>query len=149
MPYFNPAESAFSLPLSCDAILKRVSKTREWNTPRNSSLLSVGLDYLTLGRAALYKAILEKKSVAHCEPLLERAVDQLLRAARQDEFPKALLTRAWMRRLSNGDAADDLNNAFQIAERGSMCLHIIDIHLYRARLFFDARSYPWKFPELI
>ena len=28
-----------------------------------------------------------------------------------------------------------------------MRLHMADIHLYRARLFFRAKHYPWKSPQ--
>lgn len=31
-----------------------------------------------------------------------------------------------------------------IAERGPVRLHMADIHLYRARLFFREKTYPWK-----
>jgi hypothetical protein len=44
-------------------------------------------------------------------------------------------------------AQDDLEEAWQIAERGPMRLHMADIHLYRARLFFRQPEYPWESPE--
>lgn len=57
-------------------------------------------------------------------------------------------------------AQSDLDEAWEIAERGSMKLHLADIHLYRARLFgrmkeegglmnadSEAISYPWISPE--
>ena len=34
-----------------------------------------------------------------------------------------------------------------VAERGPMRLHMADIHLYRARLFFREKEYPWESPE--
>lgn len=36
---------------------------------------------------------------------------------------------------------------WEIAERGPMPLHMADIHLYRARLFFRERQYPWGSPQ--
>ena len=50
---------------------------------------------------------------------------------------RGLLTRAWLRVL-DGDvpgAHADLDEAWQIAERGPMKLFMADIHLHRARLF--------------
>jgi len=48
-------------------------------------------------------------------------------------------------------ARDDLNDAFEIAERGPMRLHLADIHLYRARLFGlianRPAAYPWVSPR--
>ena len=54
-------------------------------------------------------------------------------------LPLGLLTRAWLR-FMEGDpegAKADLDDAWQIAERGAMKLHMADIHLHRARLFRD------------
>ena len=85
----------------------------------------------------------------------------LRRAGTQDHLPRALLTRAWQRFLSGartgpGSAQADLNEAWEIAERGPMKLFLADIHLHRARLFgsqmpdagcqmADAK-YPWESP---
>ena len=41
-------------------------------------------------------------------------------------------------------AQRDLDEAWEIAERGPMPLHMADIHLYRARLFHGVKPYPWK-----
>jgi hypothetical protein len=57
-------------------------------------------------------------------------------------LPHGLLTRAWLRFIE-GDrkgAKADLDEAWQIAERGSMKLHMADILLHRARLFRDAEA---------
>jgi len=40
-----------------------------------------------------------------------------------------------------------LDEAWDIAERGPMRLHMADIHLHRARLFFREKTYPWKSPQ--
>ena len=37
-----------------------------------------------------------------------------------------------------------LDEAWEIAERGPMKLFLADIHLYRARLFFREKEYPWN-----
>ena len=65
------------------------------------------------------------------------AVDLLRRSGNQDHLPRGLLTRAlW--RAATGDfdgAREDLDEAFEIAERGPMRLYLADIHLHGARLF--------------
>jgi hypothetical protein len=103
-------------------------------------LLSIALDHLSLGPAALYEAILEGRdgplgrprspqrsdptshrfTTAHRE--LDAAVAGLRHANRSDFLPRGLLTRAWLRSLT-GDwfgpesAQADLDEAWEIAER--------------------------------
>jgi hypothetical protein len=67
-------------------------------------------------------------------------VSGLRRAGTQDHLPRGLLTRAWLRfvagdRTGAESAQSDLDEAWEIAERGAMKLFLADIHLYRARLF--------------
>ncbi len=55
---------------------------------------------------------------------------------------RGLFTRAWWRYRS-GDvtgAAADLDEAWEIAERGPMPLFLADIQLHRARLFGDRQA---------
>ena len=88
---------------------------------------------------------------------LDAAVSGLRRASEQQYLPRALLTRAWLRSLTGADtgpesAESDLDEAWEIAERGLMKLFLADIHLYRARLFGRQREegqrqkYPWESP---
>jgi len=86
-------------------------------------------------------------------------VDGLRRAGQLDDLPRGLLTRAWCafaqatnHRLLNQQkqvvdcetsAQRDLDEAWDIAERGPMPLFLADIHLYRARLFHAVTPYPW------
>lgn len=67
---------------------------------------------------------------------LQRAVDGLRQAGRQDYLPRALLARAaWARVAGEADRAQrDLAEVFAIAERGEMRLHLCDAHLEAARL---------------
>jgi hypothetical protein len=58
----------------------------------------------------------------------------------QDFLPCGLPTRAWLRSLTGArtgpeSAQSDLDEAWEIAERGPMPLFLADIHLHRARLF--------------
>jgi tetratricopeptide (TPR) repeat protein len=132
----------------CRAVSQRAAQTLKWVTTQNW-LLDIALDHLTLGRAALYRAILEKSEIQNSKSEIEQAVAGLRRAGQADELPKALLTRAWLRSLA-GDAEGtrtDLDDAWEIAERGPMKLFLADIHLYRARLFHAVTSYPWDKDE--
>ncbi|MBS1786786.1 MAG: ATP-binding protein [Acidobacteria bacterium] len=156
---------------SCRAVSERATQTlkiAEECFGHGLGLLDIALDHLTLSRAALYQAILESSisqllspnsqfSISH----IEQAVSGLRRAGRNDHLPRALLTRAWLRSLTGARTGsdspqEDLDEAWEIAERGAMKLHLADIHLYRARLFGlrnadgDWRSgvpYPWESPE--
>jgi tetratricopeptide (TPR) repeat protein len=137
---------------SCHIVSARAARTLKWLEAASVDILSTPLDHLTLARAALYTAILEESEILnpYCE--IESAVDGLRRAGQQDELPKALLTRAWLRfftgaRTGPESAQSDLDEAWEIAERGPMRLHMADIHLYRARLFHAVKPYPWTSPQ--
>jgi len=140
---------------------------------RGAPLLDFALHHLTLGRAALYAAILEsrtdRRELAQTSPPpppseesqrgfssaateLDQAVSGLRRAGQQQYLPPGLLTRAWLRSLTGPrtgfeSAQSDLDEAWEIAERGPMPLFQADIHLYRARLFFREAKYPWQSPQ--
>jgi hypothetical protein len=157
----------------CRAVGERAAQTLKWVTDAKLGLLTIALDHLTLGRAALYAAILESGSRQR-EPArvgsplptsedsqrgyttaateLDHAVSGLRRAGAQHHLPRGLLTRAWLRSLTGArigpeSAQNDLDEAWEIAERGPMPLHMADIHLYRARLFFRDATYPWQSPQ--
>jgi hypothetical protein len=151
---------------ACQAVAQRAAQTLKWVTTQ-SCLLDIALDHLTLARAALYAAILEnaravppstegppqqQRAATH----LQHAVDGLRRAGQVDELPRGLLTRAWLRALEAkhtgpDSAQSDLDEAWEIAERGPMSLFLADIHLHRARLFGGlvarGEKYPWQSPQ--
>ncbi len=120
----------------CDAVCKRATRTLGWmQSDPNAPLLTVAVEHLTLARAALYQAIL--RSEPRAGENVKEALDFLRRAGSQDHLPYGLLTRALFR-ATTGDfdgAREDLDEAFEIAERGPMRLHLADIHLHRVRLF--------------
>jgi len=99
------------------------------------------LDNLTLGRSALYTWILTASSHPFLDNHLIEAVTGLRGAGSQDYIPRGLLSRAWLSFLEGkADAAQtDLDEAWEIAERGPMRLFMADIHLYRARLFHSVK----------
>ena len=155
-----------ALLAKCRAVSERAAQTLKWVTTQNW-LLDIALDHLTLGRAALYAAILESRGrrgesappspasqpgFASAATEIDHAVSGLRRAGVQDYLLRGLLTRAWLRSLTGpatgpDSAQSDLDEAWEIAERGPMPLFLADIHLYRARLFFREKSYPWQSPQ--
>jgi hypothetical protein len=102
-------------------------------------LLDVALDHLTLARASLYKAHFASTIPHDAFDHITTAVNGLRAANRADYLPRGLLTRAWLRFLSDDEPGcrEDLDEAWEIAERGPMPLIQADIQLYRARLFRD------------
>jgi len=194
----NPQPSTLNHSDSCHAVSQRAAQTLKWVTEGNLGLLTIALDHLTLGRVALYAAMLEwsarftplqrpiesaapngderrsdlKVALQTARRELDAAVDGLRRAGQIDDLPRGLLTRAWCSFAEasthklRGDAQEaaclfsraqeDLDEAWEIAERGSMRLHMGDIHLYRARLFGNRKAetgnrkeeiqYPWESP---
>jgi TIR domain len=127
----GPSEIPATTIAACDAVSERASKTLAWVTSQNW-LLDIALDHLTLTRAALYKG----------QPVrdhIEIAVDGLRAAGTMDHLPRGLLSRAWQRYLSRDEVGcrANLDEAWEIAERGPMPLFQADIQLTRARLFRD------------
>jgi hypothetical protein len=53
---------------SCRAVSERAAQTLKWVTEGNLGLLTIALDHLTLGRAALYAAILEGSAAVSERP---------------------------------------------------------------------------------
>jgi len=141
---------------SCRAVSQRAAQTLDWWTHHftNASPLDIALEHLTLGRAALYAVVLRaggspfKTQDLELKTSIDAAVDGLRRAGQQFIFPYSLLTRGSLRFLTGArtgpeSAQEDLDEAWEIAERGPMRLHMADIHLYRARLFHGVKPYPW------
>ncbi|MGP8198711.1 MAG: hypothetical protein ACLQU4_04325 [Limisphaerales bacterium] len=146
----RPPEAAVAHRAALQGVSQRSAKMFEWRIP-GDPLLDIALDHLTEGRAAFYEAILEDSSLKPCHGSLQHAVDGLRRAGTMHYIPRSLLTRSWIRFLSGAStghesAQSDLDEAWEIAERGPMKLYMADIHLYRARLFFREAKYPWESP---
>ncbi|OQW84454.1 MAG: hypothetical protein BVN30_03510 [Proteobacteria bacterium ST_bin16] len=140
-------------------VYQRVKKILKRDLP-----LDIAFDRLTMGRVVLYRAILAnvKRGIRNTKwetsrRELDSAVDWFRRSGNLDVLPLGLLSRAWLRFLDGkytgvGGAQADLDEAWEIAERGPMRLHMADIHLHRARLFGSQRfkvsglEYPWESP---
>jgi tetratricopeptide (TPR) repeat protein len=161
----NSQPSTLHLIESCRTVSERAAQTVKWLEAARRDLVSAALDRLTLGRAALYAAILKDSDlrllISDLSPI-DAAMDGVRRAGTTHHIPRGLLTRAWLRfvigaRTGPESAQDDLDEAWEIAERGPMKLHMADIHLYRARLFGsrnsevgsanEAGQYPWESPQ--
>ncbi len=148
----GPPEDGDAPRATLQAVPERAAQTLKWAEAARVDILTIALDHLTLGRAALYAAILEGSSLDPCRAILQHAVDGLRRAGVQDYLIRGLLTRAWLLSLEGNrtgpeSAQSDLDEAWEIAERGPMKLHMADIHLHRARLFFREAEYPWESPQ--
>ncbi len=101
-----------------------ISTRRKW-------LLGISLDYLSLGRAYL-----QHQQPEQAQNHLDQAVDGLRAADQQDDLPRGLLARAelYHQQGQYGKADQDLQEVFEIAERGEMQLYLCDYHLATAKL---------------
>ena len=135
-----------------DRAMQTLAWMKEWS---GASLFTIVADKLTMNRVAFYEAVLfDKGSPLHQNySLLTKALDETVKELRntglQLYLPLGLLARAWLRSCDGAQtgpnsAREDLEEAWEIAERGPMRLHMADIHLYRARLFFREEKYPWE-----
>lgn len=148
---------------SYSTVEKRAVQTLRWAEDNRASILGIALNHLVLGRALLHRSVLEADASviqpavstellldpAAAQNHLDAAVDGLRHAGTTHHLPRGLVSRAWLR-FVEGDsdgARRDLNEAWEIAERGPMRLFLADIHLYRARLFHSVRPYPWHSPH--
>jgi hypothetical protein len=145
-----------------DEVESRVIQTLRWTEVNGLPILDIALDHLTLGRASMYHSVVQAFGSSTPPPLgtqrlinpvatrhLNAAVDGFRHAGQIDKLPWGLLSRAWLRFLEGEQnaARADLDEAWEIAERGPMRLHMADIHLYRARLFYAVKPYPWDSPQ--
>jgi tetratricopeptide (TPR) repeat protein len=143
---------------SCRGVSQRVAQLLKWEEGmRGAPIIHLALYHLTLGRTELYVQILKSSApqlLTSDFSHMNAAVNGLRRAGQQQYLPLGLLTRAWLRFLTGAhtgseSAQEDLDEAWEIAERGPMRLLMADIHLYRARLFGRMRDegggmkYPW------
>jgi len=107
---------------------RRAGQTLEW-AKQHGILLGIALDHLSLGRALPLET--DEAAVQ-----LDEAVEGLRKAGGQEFVPFGLLARAALRRQRGDFAAaqHDLDEAFTLASRSSMRLHLAEYHLEEARL---------------
>ena len=119
-------------------VLSRAKQTLEWAKTEGGSLLTIALDYLSLGRAHILYALQEgSQDFTQAAEHLNQAVDGLRQAGQQYNIPRGMLARAELYRVQGEleRAQHDLDEAMTIAERGEMGLHQADCHLEYARLY--------------
>jgi tetratricopeptide (TPR) repeat protein len=120
-------------------VQNRGKQTLTWmeNDP-TASILTLAVEYLSLGQAYLLQAQQEKShDFMQAEFHLDKAVEYLRRAGTQQHIPRGLLARAELCRLQRKfePAQRDLDEAMTIAKRGGMRLHEADCYLEYARLY--------------
>ena len=136
------------------ALLKEIQTRAEFIAEEALRTRFRGLGLLDSALANLCLATVElMRRGVNCPPtMLDEPLRQLRVTEKAEFLPPALLARAWLRfligvRSGIESAQSDLDDAWDIAERGPMRLHMADIHLCRARLFFREKTYPWKSPQ--
>ena len=141
--YPGTASAIEEAEAECGMVAWRARRSLEWTEREGASLLDAARDRLVLARCAFYADRLQGGPPGgEAQTQAEQAVSGLRAAGQQDELPRGLLTRAWLRQ-AQGDpdgARADLAEAEQIASRGAMALFLADIPLYRARLFRDPQT---------
>ena len=112
-------------------VLQRAQQTLAWVKQAGAPLLTIALDHLSLGHAHL-----QQQQLASAQQHLNQAVDGLRKARTQHHLPRGLLARAELHRQQGdyGKADQDLQEVFEIADRGEMQLHLCDYHLATAKL---------------
>jgi len=117
-------------------VIERSEQILKWDK-QDQPLLDIALHKLNLGRAWMMQAVEEGSSdFTRAIDSLNQAVEGLWEASYQDYTPLGLLARAECYRLQKqfSKAWDDLQEAKEIAELGSMKLHLCDYHLEAGRL---------------
>lgn len=149
---------------TCQGVEARARKTLSWDgIAFQASILSPSLDHFTLGRAALYAAIMERSAAraaaAPNESVAAASSSAFFPAEGASSHSSAVQLRQTarheldagvgrLRRAGPNSALEDLDEGWEIAERGPMRLFMADVHLYRSRLFHAVKPYPWnKFPD--
>ncbi len=131
--------------LFCDLLLgqgrhqevrKRAEQTLEWAT-NEQFLLDIALDQLSLGRAWMMQTLAEKTGdFTKSMDYMHQAMAGLRKAGVQHHLPRGLFARAeCFRHMQEFKAAwEDLLEALEIAQLGSMNLFLADYHLEAGKL---------------
>jgi tetratricopeptide (TPR) repeat protein len=124
-------------------VLNRAEQTLEWEKTGWGSLLTIALDYLSLGRAHLLQALQEgSQDFTQAAEHLNQAVGGLRKSGYLYYLPLGLLARAELYRVQSefDKAQHDIEEAMTLAERGEMGLHQADCHLEYARLYLAMKE---------
>ena len=122
----RPFKAAHPLTEACRAVAERARKTLAWVMPLNV-LLDIGLDHLTHARAALYFWQFSTASARAATTCKRRRTSCAVRRT-EPPAPRAPHPQSVPRRDRRLDGArEGLDEAYEIAERGPMRLHLADI----------------------
>jgi hypothetical protein len=169
----QPEANTDELADNCEGVMERARISFSWTSDSvgnpgairpvrvfGSRVIGGWLDHLTISRALFMQQRFRGED-KHDEA--REIVDMAVKALREMSQPflaSALRLRAQVLSANGGAsrAREDLDEAWDIAERGPLRLHMADIHLYRARLFGlriadrgvrneVAETYPWESPK--
>lgn len=138
--------SVFVLNMTVEQSTEVLNRANQWiDTNPDKPLLTTALEYYTRARAAFLHYVLSQNHLSvptKVPPSVgedtEVAMTTFRNASAVDFVPYGLLFRSCIlfvnRQLEESKA--DLDEAWEIAERGPMPLHQADVLLTRARLFF-------------
>ena len=134
----------------CDEVKNRsgyVSRYR--GIAYRDSILGQALDRLIITQVQLYRSLIAPTQIDSICDSAHDSLESVRRAGQAAYLPFALMCYSWATCCSSDSYAKTLaqsllDEAWDIAERGPMRLHMADIHLYRARLFFRDKEYPWR-----
>jgi tetratricopeptide (TPR) repeat protein len=120
-------------------VLSRAEKALKFAIEKGQ-LLSIALDNLSLGRTWMMKTQKEGSDDSEkAKYFLVQAISVFREAGQQQYLALGLLTRAafyrWQQEFSK--AFEDINEAKEIVELGSMKLYLADYHLEAGRLYFE------------
>lgn len=112
-----------------DDVIQRVKTTIEWAIS-GDLLFDIALDQLTLGKAYLLKS-----DFTQARSYLNLAVKGLRKAGQIQYLPSGLIARTtYYIKTNNHQAAwRDLDETFEIATFGDMCLYLCDYHIEACR----------------
>jgi tetratricopeptide (TPR) repeat protein len=119
----------------CDQVIKRSRKMMEWRAP-SDTLLTIGIDHLSLGRALLLESHLRGRTdFREAADHLNQASGGLRRAGVQEFIPSSVLACAELYRYQRdfAKARADLEEAERICTRCGLRLFEADCHLEYAR----------------
>jgi hypothetical protein len=137
---------------SAQQVAERARQTLTW-AQNQGLLLAIALEHLTLARCAVQQGWPDAQTEAG------QAVAGLRQSGNSDYLPRALLTRAAVYCGPNTtppkllEAIADLNESFDLCQRGPMPLLMADTLLTRVRLFAPladtkpGQPYPWQSPQ--
>ena len=130
------------LKQTCDKVIQRSTQTLEWAKRNEAAILDIALQYLVLARTMLYSLTINEVKLIDTQDYIEKAIENLRQSNSSIHLCLGLLTRTLFHYASNvSDASEaDLDEAWDIAARGSMKLHMADVLLHRARLFRNKKD---------